>query len=129
MPVTAIAGGSFTVTVGATAFTSVVTGGGISHTATVQRIKTLTDVAYAVTDNMWSADLTHILDDETAGLYGALNTAMTANTPLAVVIVGGDSKWTGAAMYIDECSMTYTADGIATCSTKMSGVLVLADQP
>lgn len=129
MPVTAIAGGSFTVTVGAVALTSVVTGGGISHTSTVQRIKTLTDVAYAMTDEMWSADLTHILDDETGGLYGALNTAMTAKTPLAVTIVGGDSKWTGAAMYVEDCSMTYTADGIATCTTKMSGPLVLADQP
>lgn len=129
MPVTAIAGGTFTVTVGAVAFTSVVTGGGIGHTSTVQRIKTLTDVAYAMTDNMWTADLTHILDDESSGLYGALNTAMTAQTPLAVVIVGGDSKWTGAAMFIEDCSLTYTADGIATCTTKMSGVLVLADQP
>lgn len=129
MSITAIAGGTFTVTVGAAAFTSVVTGGGISHTATTQRVKTLSDNAYSQTDDMWTADLSHILDDETAGLYGALNTAMSAHTPLAVVIVGGDSKWTGAAIYVDDCSLTYTAEGIAVCTTKMSGPFILADQP
>ena len=129
MSITAITGGQFTVTVGATAFTSVVTGGGISHTATTQRVKTLTDVAMGQSDDMWSADLSHILDDETGGLYGALNTAMTAHTPLAVVIVGSDTKWTGAAIYIDDCSLTYTADGIAVCTTKMQGPLVVADNP
>lgn len=128
MAVTTVTGASFTVTIGATAYTSQITDGTIVQTPTISRIKTLGDVAYPQTDKESSASLNFLLDDET-GLYGALNTASLTGASLSVSIVGGDIKWTGTMYVNGDLSVSYAADGVATCSASFVGALTVADAP
>lgn len=127
MPATAIAGASFTFTIGATAYSGQVTGGTITRETAVTRIKTLSTYAMATTDDQWTMDVAALYDEE-VGLYGALNTAQGAGTSVSVSVVGGDAKWTGT-MYVTSAAVTYSADGIATLAASFLGDLTLADAP
>lgn len=128
MAVTTVTGASFTVKFGATAYTSQITDGTIVQTPTIQRIKTLGDVAFPQTDKESSATLNFLVDDET-GLYGALNTASLTGASLSVEIVGGDIKWSGTMYVNGDLSVSYAADGVATGSCSLIGSLTVADAP
>mgnify|MGYP003338713987 CR=1 FL=1 len=128
MPVISVAGSAFTVTIGATAYSAQVTKGTINLKNTVTRVKTLTDVAYATTDKDGGLSIEAIYDDET-GLLGALTTAMTAGTSVSVTIVGGDTKWTGTAMYVETCDSGFDATNLATISATFTGVMSVTDNP
>lgn len=128
MPAVSVAGSAFTVTIGATAYSAQITKGTITLNNTVVRTKTLTDVAYATTDKDGSLSIEGIYDDET-GLVGALQTAAAAGTSVNIVIVGGDTKWTGSAMYVESVDSAFDATGIATVSASFTGLMVLADAP
>lgn len=128
MPAVSVAGSAFTVTIGATAYTAQITKGTITLNNTVARTKTLTDVAYATTDKDGSLSIEGVYDDET-GLIGALATAAAAGTSVNVVIVGGDTKWTGTAMYVESVDSAFDATGIATVSASFTGLMALTDNP
>lgn len=128
MSVVSVTGASFTVKVGATAYTAQITDGTVVQTPTISRIKTLGDVAYPQTDKESSASLNFLYDEET-GLYGALNTASLTGAGLSIEIVGGDAKWTGTMYVNGDLSVSYAADGVATCSCSLIGSLTLADAP
>ena len=46
-----------------------------------------------------------------------------------VVIVGGDTKWTGTAMYVESVDSAFDATGIATVSASFTGLMALTDNP
>ena len=128
MPLVSVAGSSFTVTIGATPYTAQITSGTISLTNTITRTKTLTDEARMTTDKDGSLSIEALYDDET-GLVGALATAAAAGTSVNIVIVGGDTKWTGSAMYVESVESGFEATGIATVSASFSGIMSLTDNP
>lgn len=128
MPVVSVAGSAFTVTIGATAYTAQITSGTITLTNSITRIKTLTDTVSATTDRDGSLSIEFLYDDET-GILGALHTAAVAGTSVSVVIVGGDTKWTGSTMFVETVEGAFEATGIATGSASFSGIMVLADNP
>lgn len=127
MAVVTIAGSQFTVTVGATDYSSQVTGGTITHTPTITRTKTLGDMSYKLSDAVHEVQADFLYDEET-GFYGAINTAAVAGTALTVSIVGGDAKWTGS-LYVTGNEVKFAADGVATASATFIGALTLADAP
>lgn len=128
MPLVSVAGSSFTVTIGAAAYTAQITSGTISLTNTITRTKTLTDEARMTTDKDGSLSIEALYDDET-GLVGALATAAAAGTSVNIVIVGGDTKWTGSVMYVESVESGFEATGIATVSASFSGIMSLTDNP
>lgn len=127
MPVTAVTGAQFTVTVSSTAYTSKVTAGSITRTTTVSPIKTLTDRAFPTTDDIHSVELEFLYDEET-GLAGVIDTAQAAGNGLSVSIAGADAKWTGT-LYVTESSTEFAADGVAMTKAKFTGSLTFADAP
>jgi 2-succinyl-5-enolpyruvyl-6-hydroxy-3-cyclohexene-1-carboxylate synthase len=66
------------------------------------------------------------LYDENTGLFDALQVAIAAGTPVAVVVTSAVGSWTGAAMHIESAETTFAADGIATCTTSLTGSVVFA---
>ena len=127
MAVVSIAGSQFTVTVSSTDYSSQVTAGTITNTPTVNRIKTLSDTAYALGEVVWEVECKFLYDTE-VGFYGIVNTAAIAGTGLTVSIVGGDAKWTGT-LYCNGLEVTFAADGIAEATGSFIGTLTLADAP
>ena len=127
MAVVSIAGSQFTVTVSSTDYSSQVTAGTITNTPTVNRIKTLSDTAYALGEVVWEVECKFLYDTE-VGFYGIVNTAAVAGTGLTVSIVGGDAKWTGT-LYCNGLEVTFAADGIAEATGSFIGTLTLADAP
>lgn len=128
MALVSVAGSSFTVTIGSTAYTAQITKGSISLTNTITRTKTLSDVVSMTTDRDGSLSIEALYDDET-GLLGALSSAAVAGTSVNVVIVGGDTKWTGATMFVESVEGAFEATGIATMTASFSGIMVLSDNP
>lgn len=128
MPLVSVAGSSFTVTIGATAYTAQITSGTISLTNTISRVKTLSDTVSYTTDRDGSLSIEALYDDET-GLLGALHTAAVAGTSVNIVIVGGDTKWTGTTMFVESVEGGFEATGIATLSASFSGIMALTDNP
>ena len=66
------------------------------------------------------------LYDENSGLFEALQTAIAAATPVAVVVSSTTGSWTGTSMSIESAEVTFAADGIAMCSTSFTGSVVFA---
>jgi len=128
MATVSVTGAQFTVTSGATAYTAQVTAGTITAANTVNNVRVLdTTKVYYNADRDWTVGVEYLFDDE-AGMYGAINTAGAAGTPIAVLIVGNDCKWTGT-LYVVTNNVSYDAMGLATVSASFNGTLVVADNP
>ena len=127
MPAISVAGAAFTVEVGspAVAYTDQITSGTVTTTPTIVRTKTLSSVAFDQTDLNSTMSL-EFLYDENTGLFDALQTAIAAATPVAVVVSSAAGSWTGSSMSIESAEVTFAADGIATCSTSFTGSVVFA---
>ena len=127
MAAVSVAGAAFTVEVGtpAVAYEDQITSGTVTTTPTIVRTKTLSSVAFDQTDLNSTMSL-EFLYDENTGLFDALQTAIAAATPVAVVVSSAAGSWTGASMSIESAEVTFAADGIATCSTSFTGSVVFA---
>lgn len=127
MAAVSVAGAAFTVEVGtpAVAYSDQITSGTVTTTPTIVRTKTLSSVAFDQTDLNSTMSL-EFLYDENTGLFDALQTAIAAATPVAVVVSSAAGSWTGASMSIESAEVTFAADGIATCSTSFTGSVVFA---
>ena len=125
MAVVSVAGAAFTVQVGATQYEDQITTGTITTTPTVIRTKTLSDVAFNQTDLNSTISL-DFLYDENAGVYDAFQTAIAGATSVAVTVESATGVWTGSAMYIDSCDVTFDAAGVASCTVAMQGTVTFA---
>jgi hypothetical protein len=127
MAAVSVAGAAFTVEVGtpAVAYEDQITSGTVTTTPTIVRTKTLSSVAFDQTDLNSTMSL-EFLYDENTGLFDALQVAIAAATPVAVVVSSAAGSWTGASMSIESAEVTFAADGIATCSTSFTGSVVFA---
>ena len=123
MAAVSVAGAAFTVSIGAVQYEDQITSGTITTSPTIVRTKTLSDVAFDQTD-LNSAVSLEFLYDENTGIYEALQTAIAAALPVALVVESAVGVWTGADMYIESAEVTFAADGIATCSTSFTGSVV-----
>ena len=125
MAVVSVAGAAFTVQVGATQYEDQITTGTVTTTPTVIRTKTLSDVAFNQTDLNSTISL-DFLYDENAGMYDALQTSIAAGTSIGMVVESTTGVWTGTAMWIDSCDITFDAAGIATCTVSAQGPVTFA---
>ena len=125
MPATSIAGATFTVTIGAVDYSAQVTSGTVTSTSTITRTRTLDGNAFSQTDLISGISLSFLYDDN-AGCFDALQTVVDSGASLAVVVDGGNSNWTGAAMYVESAETTFDATGVAMCTAALTGVLVFA---
>lgn len=125
MAAVSVAGAAFTVEVGTTEFQDQVTSGTVTTTPTIVRTKTLSSVAFDQTDLNSTMSL-EFLYDENTGLFDALQVAIAAALPVAVVIESTVGTFTGAAMSIESAETTFAADGIATCTASFTGTVVFA---
>lgn len=126
MPTVSLAGASFTVTVGATAYSAQVTTGTVTSTSTITRTRTLgPGNAFTQTDLISAVSLSFLYDEE-AGLFAALETKAGDGTSIAVTITGGGGTWTGAAMYVESVETTFDATGVAMASTSLTGSIAFA---
>lgn len=127
MAAVSVAGAAFIVEIGTPAvqYEDQITSGTVTTTPTIVRTKTLSSVAFDQTDLNSTMSL-EFLYDENTGLFDALQTAIAAATPVAVIVSSAAGSWTGAAMSIESAEVTFAADGIATCSTSFTGSVVFA---
>lgn len=125
MAVVSVAGAAFTVQVGATQYEDQITTGTITTTPTIVRTKTLGDVAFDQTD-LNSAISLDFLYDENTGIYDALQTAIAGATSVSVTVESATGVWTGTAMFIDSCDVTFDAAGVASCTVSMQGSVTFA---
>ena len=125
MAVVSVAGAAFTVQVGATQYEDQITTGTITTTPTIIRTKTLGDVAFDQTDLNSTISLDFLYDENT-GVYDAFQTAIAGATSVAVTIESATGVWTGSAMYIDSCDVTFDAAGVASCTVSMQGNVTFA---
>ena len=125
MAAVSVAGAAFIVEVGTPAvqYEDQITSGTVTTTPTIVRTKTLSSVAFDQTDLNSTMSL-EFLYDENSGLFEALQTAIAAGTPVAVVVSSATGAWTGAAMHIEAAEATFAADGVATCTTSLTGSVV-----
>jgi hypothetical protein len=127
MAAVSVAGAAFVVEIGTPAvqYEDQITSGTVTTTPTIVRTKTLSSVAFDQTDLNSTMSL-EFLYDENTGLFDALQVAIAAATPVAVVVSSAAGSWTGASMSIESAEVTFAADGIATCSTSFTGSVVFA---
>jgi hypothetical protein len=127
MAAVSVAGAAFIVEIGTPAvqYEDQITSGTITTTPTIVRTKTLSSVAFDQTDLNSTMSL-EFLYDENSGLFDALQVAIAAGTPVAVVVTSAVGSWTGAAMHIESAETTFAADGIATCTTSLTGTVTFA---
>ena len=115
-----VAGAAFTVDIGGTQFECQITSGTIETNPTILRTKTLSCVAYDQVDLISSVSLDFLYDENT-GMYEALQTAITAATPVAMTIASAIGEWVSTAMFINAANVAFPADGIATCTVGLEG--------
>ena len=118
-----VAGAAFTVDIGGTQYECQITSGTIETNPTILRTKTLSCVAYDQVDLISSVSLDFLYDENT-GMYEALQTAITAATPVAMTIASAVGEWVSTAMYVNAANVTFPADGIATCTVGLEGEIV-----
>jgi hypothetical protein len=118
-----VAGAAFTVDIGGTQYECQITSGTIETNPTILRTKTLSCVAYDQVDLISSVSL-DFLYDESTGMYEALQTSITAATPVAMTITSAVGSWVSTAMYINAANVAFPADGIATCTVGLEGEIV-----
>ena len=115
-----VAGAAFTVDIGGTQYECQITSGTIETNPTILRTKTLSCVAYDQVDLISSVSLDFLYDENT-GMYEALQTAITAATPVAMTIASAIGEWVSTAMFINAANVAFPADGIATCTVGLEG--------
>ena len=127
MAAVSVAGSAFIVEVGTPAvqYEDQITSGTVTTSPTIVRTKTLSSVAFDQTDLNSTMSL-EFLYDENSGLFDALQVAIAAGTPVAVIVTSAVGSWTGAAMHIESAETTFAADGIATCTTSLTGTVTFA---
>lgn len=125
MPVTAIAGSSFTVKVGAVAYTSQVTSGTITRTPNIVITTTLGPNKVTTQTDYLDEVSCDFLYDGSTGFYKALADAADSGDSLAVEIVGGSGKWTGTVL-VSALSADFSAEDISACSASFQGTLTFA---
>jgi hypothetical protein len=127
MAAVSVAGSAFIVEVGTPAvqYEDQITSGTVTTTPTIVRTKTLSSVAFDQTDLNSTMSL-EFLYDENSGLFDALQVAIAAGTPVAVIVTSAVGSWTGASMSIESAETTFAADGIATCTTSFTGTVTFA---
>lgn len=115
---------------GSTTVTQQITNLVINQSNTQNRIKTLgAGSAFNQTDSMSTVTFDFLFDDET-GLYGALNTFISAGSSESWTFTVGDTKWTGTLYVSGDLALTAPADGEVTCSVTLIGdSLTVADAP
>ena len=118
-----VAGAAFTVDLGGVQYECQISAGSVETTPTILRTKTLSCVAYDQVDLMSTVSL-DFLYDETAGMYEALQTAITAAAPVAMTIASALGTWVSTAMYVNACNVSFPADGIANCTVGLEGEIV-----
>ena len=118
-----VAGAAFTVDIGGTQYECQITSGTIETNPTILRTKTLSCVAYDQVDLISSVSLDFLYDENT-GMYEALQTSITAATPVAMTISSAVGSWVSTAMYINAANVAFPADGIATCTVGLEGEIV-----
>jgi hypothetical protein len=118
-----VAGAAFTVDIGGTQYECQITSGTIETNPTILRTKTLSCVAYDQVDLISSVSLDFLYDENT-GMYEALQTSITAATPVAMTITSAVGSWVSTAMYINAANVAFPADGIATCTVGLEGEIV-----
>jgi len=124
MPAVGIAGATFTVEAGAVLYSEQVTTGTITTTSTIMRTRTLGPAnAFTQTDLIGALTLTFLYDGA-SGLFDALQVACDAGTGLACEVAAG-STWTFAAGFVESVDTTFDAAGVATCTTSITGDLVV----
>ena len=115
-----VAGAAFTVDLGGVQYECQITSGNVETNPTILRTKTLSCVAFDQVDLISSVSLDYLYDENT-GMYEALQTAITAATPVAVTIASAAGSWVSTAMYINAANVAFPADGIATCTVGLEG--------
>lgn len=125
MPATSIAGATFTVTIGAVAYSAQITSGTVTSTSTITRTRTLDGNAFSQTDLISGISLSFLYDGN-SDCFDALQTVVDSGASLAVVVDGGTGTWTGAAMYVESAETTFDATGVAMSTAALTGVLVFA---
>jgi hypothetical protein len=127
MAAVSVAGSAFIVEVGTPAvqYEDQITSGTVTTSPTIVRTKTLSSVAFDQTDLNSTMSL-EFLYDENSGLFDALQVAIAAGTPVAVIVTSAVGSWTGAAMHIESAETTFAADGVATCTTSLTGSVTFA---
>lgn len=115
-----VAGAAFTVDIGGTQYECQITSGTIETNPTILRTKTLSCVAYDQVDLISSVSLDFLYDENT-GMYEALQTAITAATPVAMTIASAVGTWVSTAMYVNASNVAFSGDGIATCTVGLEG--------
>lgn len=125
MPAVSVAGAAFTLSIDATQYESQITSGTITTSPTITRTKTLDDVAFDQTD-LNSTMSIDFLYDENTGLYDAAQTAIAAGSSVAVGVSSALGAWTGSAMHIESCDLSFDATGVATCSMSLTGTVTFA---
>jgi|TARA_R110000823_G_scaffold205288_1_gene336210 hypothetical protein len=120
-----VAGAAFTVSLGTPAvqYECQITSGTVETNPTILRTKTLSCVAYDQVDLISSVSLDYLYD-ENSGMYEALQSAITAATPVAVTIASAVGTWVSTAMYVNAANVAFPADGIATCTVGLEGEIV-----
>ena len=120
-----VAGAAFTVSLGSPAvqYECQITSGTVETNPTILRTKTLSCVAYDQVDLISSVSLDFLYDENT-GMYEALQTAITAATPVAMTISSAVGSWVSTAMYVNAANVSFPADGIATCTVGLEGEIV-----
>jgi len=125
MPAVSVAGAAINLSVDAVQYESQITTGTITTTPTIVRTKTLDSVAFDQTD-LNSTMSVDFLYDEAAGLYAALQTAITAGSTVAVIVASATGTWTGSTMSIDGLDLNYDATGVVTASLSLTGDVTFA---
>ena len=115
-----VAGAAFTVDLGGTQYECQISAGSVETTPTIIRTRTLSCVAYDQVDLVASVSLDFLYDENT-GMYEALQTSITAATPVAMTIASTLGTWVSTAMYVNACNVSFPADGIANCTVGLEG--------
>ena len=120
MSVIAVAGYTFTVSLGPSYYSDQITDGTITQTGTVVRTKTLGGVNFTQTDFTSAASISFLYDGNN-GAYNILSDAVTGLTDVGIVVTGGTGD-----MYPESVEVSYDAAGVATCTASLVGTLVLS---
>ena len=115
-----VAGAAFGVELNNILYECQITSGTIETNPTILRTKTLSCVAYDQVDLVSSVSLDFLYDENT-GMYEALQTSITAATPVAMTIASTLGTWVSTAMYVNACNVSFPADGIANCTVGLEG--------
>ena len=124
MPVTVIAGTTFTVKAGTTDYSAQVRNGSMNGTANTVIEYTLGNHETPITTSRTMDSDVDFLFDGDSGFYMALYTAWESLSLIDVEVTGGalDGTWAGTVA-VSSLSASYDAQDTASCTATFSGVL------